>query len=275
MPRAITPGLGRPRPGLRLAEERARPVRRSRGQRVGCGKRRDRQHDSEIHARGQVPHADRESRQIRGQQRKGPGRPANMVVDPGANELFVSDGYGNKRIVVSIHAPAPTSGTGAPTAACRATRKCLRTIPLRRRRSNSPTPVHCVRLSNDGLVYVCDRGNNRMQVFQQGRNLRDGISRSENRRAGLGRHSFVCRRGAAPHLSRRRPAGRDPHPVPQRREAAGELRAPRPLRRRVPVAAQPRHRFEGQHLHAARRDSAGACRSSSSPIEQKMHALRT
>jgi len=28
-------------------------------------------------------------------------------------------------------------------------------------------PVHCVRVSNDGLVYVCDRANDRIQVFDK------------------------------------------------------------------------------------------------------------
>lgn len=28
------------------------------------------------------------------------------------------------------------------------------------------TPVHCIRLSRDGLLYVCDRTNNRIQVFR-------------------------------------------------------------------------------------------------------------
>ena len=27
------------------------------------------------------------------------------------------------------------------------------------------TPVHCVKIGKDGLLYVCDRGNNRVQVF--------------------------------------------------------------------------------------------------------------
>ncbi len=36
--------------------------------------------------------------------------------------------------------------------------------PLARQFGN---PVHCVRLSNDGLVYVCDRANNRIQVFDR------------------------------------------------------------------------------------------------------------
>jgi DNA-binding beta-propeller fold protein YncE len=36
--------------------------------------------------------------------------------------------------------------------------------PLSRQFGN---PVHCVRLSNDNLVYVCDRVNNRVQVFDK------------------------------------------------------------------------------------------------------------
>ena len=28
-------------------------------------------------------------------------------------------------------------------------------------------PVHCVKIANDGLVYVCDRINNRIQVFKK------------------------------------------------------------------------------------------------------------
>jgi NHL repeat len=30
------------------------------------------------------------------------------------------------------------------------------------------SPVHCVRVSNDEFVYVCDRANNRIQVFRKG-----------------------------------------------------------------------------------------------------------
>ena len=26
-------------------------------------------------------------------------------------------------------------------------------------------PVHCVKIANDGKIYVCDRGNDRIQVF--------------------------------------------------------------------------------------------------------------
>jgi hypothetical protein len=28
------------------------------------------------------------------------------------------------------------------------------------------SPLHCAKLANDGLLYVCDRGNNRVQIFK-------------------------------------------------------------------------------------------------------------
>ena len=28
------------------------------------------------------------------------------------------------------------------------------------------SPLHCSRLANDGLLYACDRGNNRVQIFK-------------------------------------------------------------------------------------------------------------
>ena len=37
----------------------------------------------------------------------------------------------------------------------------------REQSSQFRSPVHCVRIADDGLVYVCDRGNNRIQVFQK------------------------------------------------------------------------------------------------------------
>ncbi len=36
-----------------------------------------------------------------------------------------------------------------------------------RRRSSSRNPVHCAKPSKDGKVYVCDRTNNRIQVFKK------------------------------------------------------------------------------------------------------------
>jgi hypothetical protein len=84
-------------------------------------------------------------------------RPAATVVDPQTNELFVADGYGNHRVIVfdaqtgayKRHWGANGRPPGDPSV------KSFR------------NPVHCVRLSRDGLLYVCDRANNRMQVFRK------------------------------------------------------------------------------------------------------------
>jgi len=102
------------------------------------------------------------------------GRPAHMVLEPKAQELYVADGYGNKRIVVfdarsgaykrhwGAYGAAPSDDKLPPYDPKQ---------PLARQFGN---PVHCVRLSNDGRVYVCDRVNNRVQVFDtSGRYLQE------------------------------------------------------------------------------------------------------
>ena len=46
-------------------------------------------------------------------------------------------------------------------------------------------PVHCVRLARDGLVYVCDRMNNRVQVFRKnGEFVRQFVIEPETRGSG-------------------------------------------------------------------------------------------
>lgn len=85
------------------------------------------------------------------------GRPADVRVDPTANELYVADGYGNHRVIVF------DAGTGA----------YKRHWGANGRPPGEPgvkpfaNPVHCVRIAGDGLVYVCDRRNNRIQVFRR------------------------------------------------------------------------------------------------------------
>jgi DNA-binding beta-propeller fold protein YncE len=94
------------------------------------------------------------------------GLPAKIFVDPKTNEVYVADGYGNKRVIVFDadtgkykrhwgaygHKPDDTNlGPYKPDA------------PLAQQFRN---PVHCADLSNDGLLYVCDRVNDRIQVFK-------------------------------------------------------------------------------------------------------------
>ena len=94
------------------------------------------------------------------------GRPAKIWVDPKTNEAYVADGYLNKRVAVIDadtgkmkrywgaygNKPDDTSlGPYDPKAP-----------PAQQFRN----PVHCIERANDGLVYVCDRQNDRLQVFQ-------------------------------------------------------------------------------------------------------------
>ena len=95
------------------------------------------------------------------------GRVAKIFVDPVDNEAYVADGYLNKRVAVLDgdtgemkrfwgaygNTPDDTNlGPYDPDAP-----------PAQQFRN----PVHCADVSADGLVYVCDRANDRIQVFQK------------------------------------------------------------------------------------------------------------
>jgi DNA-binding beta-propeller fold protein YncE len=92
---------------------------------------------------------------------------ANMEVDPATNELFVADGYGNKRVVVF------DADTGKYKRHWGAYGHKPDDANLGPYNPDAPAPqqfrgpVHCASLSKDGLVYVCDRTANRIQVFQK------------------------------------------------------------------------------------------------------------
>ena len=92
------------------------------------------------------------------------GRPAHMELDEAANELYVADGYGNRRVIVF------DASTGAYKRHWGAYGKPPEDGKFADYTPDSPQfgmPVHCVRLMRDNLVYVCDRMNNRVQVFNK------------------------------------------------------------------------------------------------------------
>jgi len=92
------------------------------------------------------------------------GRPAHMELDPAANELFVADGYQNKRVIVFD----ATSGAYKRHWGAYGKRPDDAKAPLYNPEAPQfGNPVHCVRQTRDGLLYVCDRGNNRIQVFRK------------------------------------------------------------------------------------------------------------
>ena len=95
------------------------------------------------------------------------GRVAKIFIDPKANEGYVADGYLNHRVAVidldngkikrfwGAYGNPPTDenlGRYTPDA------------PVAKQFRN---PVHCAEMSVDGFVYVCDRVNDRVQIFQK------------------------------------------------------------------------------------------------------------
>lgn len=115
------------------------------------------------------------------------GAAANMTVDAAANELYVADGYVNHRVIVFDattgaykrhwgaygHRPDDAyferAGESLPPPFSGAVQHENR--PSQYDPDGPPPPqfriVHAVRISRDGLVYVCDRTNDRIQVFQK------------------------------------------------------------------------------------------------------------
>ncbi len=108
------------------------------------------------------------------------GRAAGIFVDAASKEAYVADGYLNGRVVKfnaatgafvkawgafgnpprEMPPPQQPRDTGGPS------------VPVQPQPPdpNSPhfnRPVHCIVVSKDGLVYVCDRANNRIQVFNR------------------------------------------------------------------------------------------------------------
>lgn len=105
-------------------------------------------------------------------QSKGSNDPANLrlpaktFIDPKTNEVYVADGYGNHRVIVfdadtgaykrhwGAYGDKPSDADPGPYKPGQA--------PARQFRN----PVHCAQLSVDNLLYVCDRVNDRIQVFR-------------------------------------------------------------------------------------------------------------
>jgi DNA-binding beta-propeller fold protein YncE len=113
------------------------------------------------------------------------GRPAGVDVDAEAHEIYIADGYMNKRVVVydsdtgafkrlwGAYGNAPNDANPGPY------------NPAAPPDQQFRNPVHCVHLSRDGLVYVCDRINDRLQVFtKQGKFVKEFFVRQQTLGAG-------------------------------------------------------------------------------------------
>jgi hypothetical protein len=91
------------------------------------------------------------------------GQPANMTVSKG--ELFVADGYGNKRVIVFDAATGAYKRHWGAYGGRPSDDKLPAYDPAQPPSRQFGNPVHCVRMSHEDLLYVCDRTNNRIQVF--------------------------------------------------------------------------------------------------------------
>ncbi|MGI9206133.1 MAG: hypothetical protein ACR2Q3_19105 [Woeseiaceae bacterium] len=95
------------------------------------------------------------------------GSVAEVSIDAEANEAYVADGYRNKRVAVldadtgemkrywGAYGNKPDDTNPGPF------------VPGQEPAQQFRNPVHCAEPSHDGLVYVCDRVNNRLQVFRK------------------------------------------------------------------------------------------------------------
>jgi len=90
---------------------------------------------------------------------------AEIAIDPVANEAYIADGYGNKRVaVVDVATGAFKRYWGAY--GNRPSDGGIIYDPNEPLPQQFVGPVHCAEPSNDGLIYVCDRGADRIQVFR-------------------------------------------------------------------------------------------------------------
>ena len=126
---------------------------------------------AEIHQRRQIPDGDWPSIESPNEQQghDDSGRPAGIDIDKKTNELYIADGYGDRRVIVfdaatgefkrlwGAYGNPPVDGPAVPY------------NPSAPPSQQFGAEVHCVHVSSDGFAYVCDRLNDRIQMFNRGR----------------------------------------------------------------------------------------------------------
>jgi DNA-binding beta-propeller fold protein YncE len=90
-------------------------------------------------------------------------QPADIAVDPSNGDVYIADGYGNHRVVVFNKNGVWLRQWGSAG-----------TAPGQFAAGDGGHP-HCVVIGNDNLVYACDRGQDRIQVFDKLGNLKKVI----------------------------------------------------------------------------------------------------
>ena len=93
-------------------------------------------------------------------------RPSSVFVDPSDGDVYISDGYGNRRVVVfdkGGHYLRQWGRQGTVEDAAAGVGGVFVGV------------VHCVVIGNDGLVYVCDRAGDRIEAFDKMGNFKRNI----------------------------------------------------------------------------------------------------
>src|SRR5437667_4963591 len=93
-------------------------------------------------------------------------RPAKIYEDPAAGEMYIADGYGNRRVIVVERETGKYKRHWGAFGAKPDDGKVPDYTPSAPELKQFNT-VHCADVSKDGFVYVCDRVNDRVQVFRK------------------------------------------------------------------------------------------------------------
>ena len=133
---------------------------------------------------------------------------ADFSVDPQTNRMYIADGYGNRRVLIAdaesgryighfgaygqnpVDDPEGTDIDPYDAGPWAADYSAGNMTPMFFR-----SPLHCAIVSDDGMLYVCDRGNNRVQVFD----VNEVGGECANPNAEPGRCGFVREVHVAPH----------------------------------------------------------------------------
>jgi len=84
--------------------------------------------------------------------------PSAVVTDPDTGDIYVADGYGNRRVIVFDKDGKFLRQWG---------RQATEEETQKGEPGVFAEVVHCITMSNAGLLYVCDRQGNRVQVFEK------------------------------------------------------------------------------------------------------------
>jgi DNA-binding beta-propeller fold protein YncE len=93
-------------------------------------------------------------------------QPTKLWEDVAANEMYVADGYGHRRVIVLDTATGKYKRHWGAYGA-RPSDEPMPAYNPKNPPSKQFNTVHCAIVSNDGFVYVCDRVNDRIQVFRR------------------------------------------------------------------------------------------------------------